>query len=155
MATVAAYGSRKPATANNAFAWQRLPKRRSLLPRHGLCRFGPGAKCRPSECTAGKFPQVGRSMRMASDRGTALAKTLLPAAGARGYGLAFLSSILAGPLVGSKMPLHKGNDPESAGSEHFFYCIDLTQFCEPDKYYAESTGRLPIFRPCHTAGSIE
>ena len=28
------------------------------------------------------------------------AKTLLPAAGARGYGLAFLCSILAGPLVG-------------------------------------------------------
>ena len=43
------------------------------------------------------------------------AKILLPAAGARGYGLAFLCSVLAGPLVGSKMPLHKGSNPEVGG----------------------------------------
>lgn len=32
------------------------------------------------------------------------AKTLLPAAGARGYGLAFVSGILTGPLVGNEIP---------------------------------------------------
>ena len=47
-----------------------------------------------------------------------LAKTLLPAAGPRGYGLALLCSILAGPLVGGKMPLHKTRSPEAEGSEH-------------------------------------
>jgi ureidoglycolate dehydrogenase (NAD+) len=67
----------------------------------------------------------------------AQAKTLVPAAGPRGFGLAFLCSILAGPLEGGKMPLHKKRNPEAEGSEHFFYAIDIRQFVEPDRYYAE------------------
>ena len=35
------------------------------------------------------------------------------------------------------MPLHKTRNPESEGSEHFFYAIDVRQFCEPEQYYAE------------------
>src|SRR6185369_12802015 len=65
------------------------------------------------------------------------AKTLLPAAGARGYGLAFLCSVLAGPLVGSRMPIHKTRNPEAECSEHFFYAIDVSQFTEIDRYYDE------------------
>jgi ureidoglycolate dehydrogenase (NAD+) len=65
------------------------------------------------------------------------AKTLLPAAGARGYGLAFVSSILAGTLVGGKMPLHKTRSPEVEGSEHFFYVLDIKQFVEPERFYDE------------------
>jgi ureidoglycolate dehydrogenase (NAD+) len=65
------------------------------------------------------------------------AKTLLPASGARGYGLAFLSSVLAGPLAGGKMPLHKTRSAEAEGSEHFFYAIDIAQFVEIDRFYDE------------------
>jgi LDH2 family malate/lactate/ureidoglycolate dehydrogenase len=138
MATVAAYGSRKPATANNAFAWAAPAKTGAPFCLDMACAVSSWGKVQSLGLYGRKIP-AGWALDAEGNPTDepALAKTLLPAAGARGYGLAFLSSVLAGPLVGGKMPLHKGNNPESAGSEHFFYCIDISQFCEPDQYYAE------------------
>ena len=67
----------------------------------------------------------------------AAVKTLLPASGPRGYGLALISSILTGALTGGKMPINKTKAPEIEGSEHFFYVIDLKQFVEEDRFHAE------------------
>ena len=67
----------------------------------------------------------------------AAAKTLLPFSAARGYGMAFLSSVLAGPLVGGRMPLHKTTYVSTEGSEHFFYAIDVKQFVDLDRFYGE------------------
>src|SRR5207249_4531539 len=79
-----------------------------------------------------------------------LSKTLLPAAGPRGYGLAFLSSILAGSLEGGKMPLHKTRSPEAEGSEHFFYAIDVSKFGEIDRYYDEIGQTMADIRTLNT-----
>jgi ureidoglycolate dehydrogenase (NAD+) len=137
-ATVAAYGSRAPATANNAFAW-------------GAPVRAGAPFCLDMACAVSSWGKV-QSLGMYGERipaGWALdsegnptleaqhAKTLLPAAGARGYGLAFLCSVLAGPLVGGKMPLHKTGNTEADGSEHFFYAIDVRQFVEMDEYFDE------------------
>jgi LDH2 family malate/lactate/ureidoglycolate dehydrogenase len=76
----------------------------------------------------------------------ALAKILLPTAGARGFGLAFLSSVLAGPLVGGKMPLHKTGRPAEERSEHFFYAIDVKQFVDEERFYRELEATLAEIR---------
>jgi ureidoglycolate dehydrogenase (NAD+) len=136
-ANVAACGSRKPATANNAIAWG-VPSRSGapfvLDMACGISSWGkveslklfgqplPADWCLDAE----GFPTLD----------PAAAKTMLPTAGARGYGLAFLSSVLAGPLVGEAMPIHKGDNFLKEGSEHFFYAIDLRHFVEPDQFYA-------------------
>lgn len=137
-ATVAAYGSRKPATANNAFAWAAPVKSGAPFCLDMACAVSSWGKVQALGMYGRKIPEgwaLDAEGNPTDD--PAVAKILLPAAGARGYGLAFLSSVLAGPLVGSKMPLHKGNNPEAAGSEHFFYAIDVRQFCEPEEYYSE------------------
>jgi LDH2 family malate/lactate/ureidoglycolate dehydrogenase len=155
-ATVAAYGSRQPATANNAFAW--------AAPVTSGAPF-----CLDMACAVSSWGKVhalgmyGRSLPPdwaldAAGNPTvdpAEAKTLLPAAGARGYGLAFLCSILAGPLEGGKMPLHKTRNPEVEGSEHFFYAIDIRQFVEPESYHDEVEKTMADIRALDTQPGFE
>jgi ureidoglycolate dehydrogenase (NAD+) len=137
-ATVAAYGSRQPGTANNAFAWA------------APTRSGPPFCLDMAVAVSswGKIQSLGMYGSLippgwaldAEGKSTTdpkAAKTLLPASGARGYGLGFLSSILAGALVGGKMPIHKTRGPEAEGSEHFFYVIDVSKFGDINRYYDE------------------
>ena len=58
-------------------------------------------------------------------------KILTPAGGPRGYGLALIMGILAGPLVGGLMACHKGQD---ANSEHFFIAINVSSFTDFEEY---------------------
>ncbi len=137
-ATVAAYGSRQPATANNAFAWAAPVKNGAPFCLDMACAVSSWGKVQALGMYGHKIP-AGWALDAEGNptEDPAQAKTLQPAAGPRGYGLAFLSSILAGPLVGGKMPLHKTRSPEAEGSEHFFYAIDVSQFGEADRYFAE------------------
>ena len=137
-ATVTAYGSKEPATANNAFAW-------GVPTRHGApfvldmaCAISSWGKIESLGMYGGAIPNdwaLDAEGNATVDPKSA--KTLLPAAGARGYGLAFLCSVLAGPLVGQKMPLHKTRSPARDGSEHFFYAIDPSHFGEADRFFDE------------------
>jgi len=155
-ATVAAYGSRGPATANNAFSWG--------VPVRSGPPFVLDAACAVSSW--GKVESLGLYGRPIPE-GWALdaegrptcdpkaAKTLLPFAGARGYGLAFLSSVLAGPLVGARMPLHKSWSVAADGSEHFFYAIDVAQFVDPEKFYAEVESTMADIRKLAPADGFD
>lgn len=137
-ATVAAYGSRQPATANNAFAWASPTRSGAPFCLDMACAVSAWGKVDSLKLYGGKLP-AGWALDAEGNATTepSAAKVLLPAAGARGYGLAFVSSLLAGPLVGGKMPLHKTRGPEVEGSEHFFYAIDVSQFVEPEQFHAE------------------
>lgn len=137
-ATVAAFGSRAPATANNAFAWAAPVRSGAPFCLDMACAVSSWGKVQSLGMYGESIP-AGWALDAAGNPTTdsKAAKTLLPAAGARGYGLAFVSSILAGTLVGGKMPLHKTRSPEVEGSEHFFYVIDIKQFVEPERFYDE------------------
>jgi LDH2 family malate/lactate/ureidoglycolate dehydrogenase len=137
-ATVAAYGSRQPATANNAFAWAAPARSGAPFCLDMACAVSSWGKVQALGMYGRPIPP-GWALDATGNptESPAAAKTLLPAAGARGYGLAFLCSLLAGPLEGGKMPIHKTRSPEAEGSEHFFYAIDVRQFVEPDRFYEE------------------
>lgn len=137
-ATVAAYGSRQPAVANNAFAWAAPTRSGAPFCLDMACATAAWGKVDSLKMYGQPLP-AGWALDAAGNATTdpQAAKTLLPAAGARGYGLAFLCSVLAGPLVGGRMPLHKTRNPEAEGTEHFFYAIDVAQFVEPDKFHDE------------------
>jgi LDH2 family malate/lactate/ureidoglycolate dehydrogenase len=137
-ATVAAYGSRQPATANNAFAWGVPMRSGPPFVLDMACGISSWGKVESLKLYGRELPP-GWALD-AEGRPTIVpdaARTLLPAAGARGYGQAFLCSVLAGPLVGGRMPLHKTRSPEAEGSEHFFYCIDPAAFGDVDRFYRE------------------
>jgi LDH2 family malate/lactate/ureidoglycolate dehydrogenase len=137
-ATVAAYGSRQAATANNAFAWAAPVRSGAPFCLDMACAVSSWGKVHSLGLYGRKIP-AGWALDAEGNPTDepALTKTLLPAAGPRGYGLAFMCSVLAGPLVGSRMPLHKTHNPETDGSEHFFYAIDVSQFGDAERYFAE------------------
>ncbi len=58
---------------------------------------------------------------------------LAPAAGPRGYGLALIMGILAGPLTGGMMACNKTNSL----SEHFFIAINIENFTDYDTYISD------------------
>lgn len=137
-ATVSAYGSRVPAVANNAFAWGVPVRGGPPFVLDMACAVSSWGKVESFKMYGQELP-AGWALDEAGEPTTdaEAAKTLLPASGARGYGLAFLSSVLAGPLVGARMPIHKTWSVAADGSEHFFYCLDIKQFVDPEKFFAE------------------
>jgi len=58
---------------------------------------------------------------------------MAPAAGPRGYGLALIMGILAGPLTGGMMSCNKN----STSSEHFFIAINIESFTDYDAYISD------------------
>lgn len=137
-ATVAAFGSTVPATANNAQAWGVPSRQGPPFVLDMACAEVAWGRIDSLKLYGGQMPE-GWALDADGQPTTDphAAKTLLPAAGARGYGLAFLSSVLAGPLVGQRMPLHKTWSIAKDGSEHFFYCINPAVFGDADQFFAE------------------
>jgi LDH2 family malate/lactate/ureidoglycolate dehydrogenase len=135
-ATVTAYGSRTPAVANNAFSWAAPTRNGHPVVLDMACAVSSWGKVHSMGMYGQPIPEgwavdeQGNPTTNAKD-----ATTLLPAAGPRGYGLAFFSSVLCGPLVGARMPLKKTWNIANDGSEHFMYAIDIKAFVEPDEYY--------------------
>lgn len=137
-ATVAAYGSRQPGTANNAQAWAAPVRTGAPFCLDFACAVASWGKVQTRGRYGLPLPEdwaFDKHGNPTTD--PAAAKILLPASGARGSGLALLSSILAGTLVGGKMPLHKKRAAEVEGSEHFFYAIDIGQFTDYQHYLDE------------------
>ena len=136
--TVAAYGSQQAAVANNALAWGVPSREGAPFVLDMACAEASWGKIETRKLYGLPLPD-GWALNAdgQSTNEAAAAKTLLPAAGARGFGLAFLCSVLAGPLVGRKMPIRKKRDPYLEGSEHFFYVIDPTFFGDLEKFHSE------------------
>jgi ureidoglycolate dehydrogenase (NAD+) len=146
-ATVAAYGSRKAATANNAISWGVPTRSGAPFVLDMACGISSWGKVESLKMYGRELPA---DWALDADgnptRDPQAARVLLPFAGARGYGMAFLSSVLAGPLAGGRMPLHKTRNVAGDGSEHFFYAIDISQFVEPDRFYQELDATMAEIR---------
>jgi len=139
-ATVAAYGSRDPGTANNAIAWGAPARQGPPFLLDMACGATSWGKVETLKLYGGSLPAgwgLDSEGRPTTDPHAC--KVILPAAGPRGFGLAMISSILAGPLVGGKMTLHKPwtGSPEQHPSEHFFYAIDIAAFGSSEAFYDE------------------
>ena len=137
-ATVAAFGSRDPGTANNALAWG--------FPTSSGAPFILDMAV--AEASWGKIETRGMyglpipegwalDENGAETTDASAAKTLLPASGARGFGLAFVCSALTSSLIGRRSPIRKVANPFGPGSDHFFYAIDPKHFGNPDGFLAD------------------
>ena len=76
---------------------------------------------------------------------------LAPAAGPRGYGLALIMGILAGPLSGGLMSCNKTEEP----SEHFFMALNIANFTDYDSYVAEIQRGIGKIHTSKTAEGVE
>jgi ureidoglycolate dehydrogenase (NAD+) len=155
-ATVAAYGSLKPATANNAVSWGVPTRSGAPFVLDMACGLSAWGKVESLRMYGKKLP-AGWALDAdgnATDDPHA-AKTLIPFAGARGYGMAFVASVLGGSLVGGRMPLHKGKNVTVDGSEHFFYAIDVAQFVELETFYDEVESTMKQIRALPPADGFD
>lgn len=155
-ATVTAFGSNQPATANNAMAWGVPTREGAPFVLDMACAVSSWGKVESKKMFGEPLPEnwaVDEDGNPTTD--PASAKSLLPAAGPRGFGLAFLCSVLAGPLVGRKMPIRKPQDPYIGASEHFFYAIDLRHFVEPDRFYDEIDATISEIRQLEPSAGFD
>lgn len=145
-ATVAAYGSSQPGTANNALSW--------AIPTSGIPFVLDTAI---AESSWGKIESMGMyglpilpgwALDEAGHETTdaAAAKTLLPMSGARGSALGFVASALTSALIGRRTPIHKSPNPFGPGSDHFFQVIDPSHFGAADRFLREIDATIASIR---------
>lgn len=155
-ATVAAYGSTQPGTANNALSWG--------IPTSSGAPFVLDMAV--AEASWGKIETAGMyglpipsgwalDENGAETTDPAAAKTLLPASGARGSGLSFVASALTSALIGRRTPIHKVANPYGPGSDHFFQAIDPSHFGAPDRFLKEMDATVEDIRGLSAADGFD
>jgi LDH2 family malate/lactate/ureidoglycolate dehydrogenase len=137
-ATVAAEGTFAAAVGNHPVAW--------AVPIAGRPPFVIDFSCgMTSWSDVAEARQQGRQLPTGTaldDHGhpttdPAQAKTLLPMAGARGFGLSFVCSVLTGGLTGGRLPIRKKRSASADDSQHFFQAFDPSAFVDPAKFAKE------------------
>ena len=155
-ASVAAFGGREPAVANNPLAWA-IPSGDGvpivLDMACGVSSWGKvetyrlyGKPLTPGWC----MDRDGNETLDPSQ-----ARLMFPAAGPRGYGLALVASVLTGGLAGGLMPIHKTQGPGMQSSEHFVMAIDIAAFGEVDAFLAEIGAGAADIRETSPAAGFE
>ena len=155
-ATVAAYGSIEPGTANNAVCW--------AIPTGSGAPFVLDMAI--AESSWGKIETAalyglpipaGWALDEAGNSTTdaSAAKTLVPMSGARGTGLGFVASALTSALIGRRTPLHKTANPFGPGSDHFFQAIDPAHFGDPDRFLKEIDSTIADLRALASADGFD
>ena len=76
---------------------------------------------------------------------------MMPAAGPKGYGLAVVMGVLAGPLVGGLMSCHASDEP----SKHFFIAVNVSSFTDFDAYAAEVDRGIRTVRASKTVEGVD
>ena len=154
-ATVAAYGSTQPGTANNALSW--------AIPTSGTPFVLDTAI---AESSWGKIESMGMfglpilpgwALDAAGNETTDAnaAKTLLPMSGARGSALGFVASALTSALIGRRNPIHKSPNPFGPGSDHFFQAIDPSHFGAPDRFIKEIDATIASIKELPPAEGVD
>jgi len=155
-ATVATYGSRQPALANNAVAWG--------IPTSSGAPFVLDMAV--AEASWGKVETRGMyglpipsgwALDAAGNHTTdaTAAKTLLPLSGARGAGLGFVSAALTSALIGRRTPIRKVENPFGPGSDHFFQAIDPRHFGAPERFQQEIDATVAELRALEPAEGFD
>ncbi len=135
-ATVAGYGTREQATSNHALAWGIPTRSGAPIVLDMSCAKASWGKIKALAMYGLPIPidWAYDDQGEPTTDGKAV-KTIAPAAGARGFGLGLISSVLAGALVGGKMPINRKRSALGEGSQHFFTVIDPEKFGDVDQFF--------------------
>ncbi|RMG40606.1 MAG: Ldh family oxidoreductase [Planctomycetota bacterium] len=154
--TVAGYGSRQALTANNALAWA-CPVRNGppivLDMAVGETSWGKIAAHRLYGLPIPEKWAWDAEGRSTTDPNAAT--TILPAAGARGFGLAVMCGVFSGVLAGGRFATQKKTSPFAAGSEHFFLALDPEHFTDRETYFDEIDRTIQAIRAAEPADGFD
>lgn len=154
-ATVIAPGTVEAAVGNHGFAWA-IPTGLSADSTPLVIDFSTGAaswaEIRLLQSLGLPIPPgIALNAQGEAVSSAAAAARLLPAGGAFGFGMALACGILAGPLSGGRLPLHKKKaNPSANDSEHFCYVLDVGQFADVERFYREVSTAITEIRALST-----
>ena len=119
-------------------------------------------KIRLAQAAGEPIPQgwaTDASGRQTTDPAEAIKGMLLPAAGPKGFGLAFMIDLFCGGLssgaiAGEVKPLY-GSAAEPYGCAHFFLGIDVQRFCDPARFQPRVTGFAERVRQSRRAPGVD
>ncbi len=99
------------------------------------------------------------SGRPTTDAAEAIKGMLLPAAGPKGYGLAFMIDLFCGGLssgaIGDEVKPLYGNASQPYGCAHFFLGIDAGRFCDRAQFQKRVSGYAQRVRNSRPAPGVE
>jgi len=137
-ATVTAPGTRQGAVGNCALAYAIPVSESHPLVFDSACGVESWGKLRLLQRYGVPLPEemlLTRDGELTSDLSQAAA--IFANGGALGFGLSMLCSILAGPLSGGWMPIHKKRRVDAEDSQHFFLALDPAKFCDIERFQNE------------------
>jgi len=146
-ATVTAPGTNRGAVGNCALSYAIPVKERHPLVFDSACGVDSWGKLRllqrygiplPGDFMFDQHGQLTGDLSQAS--------AMLANGGAFGFGISMLCSILAGPLCGGWMPIHKKRRTDAEDSQHFFLALDPAKFCDIEKFQWELRSTLDEIR---------
>jgi len=146
-ATLTAPGTRRGAVGNCALAYGVPVEGRSPLIFDSACGVESWGKLRLLERYGIPLPDelmFDQAGNFTSDLSQAVA--MLPNGGAFGFGISMLCSILAGPLSGGWLPIHKRRRVDAEDSQHFFLALDPARFCDVAQFQGELKTTLDQIR---------
>lgn len=158
---VAAAGGVRPVLGTNPFAFG-APRAGGHALIVDMSTAGlAGSTVRAAERAGTPLPEglaIDAQGRPLTDPVAARKGTLLPAAGAKGFGLALMVEVLAGVLTGAGIAsgvgsLYAGGD-RPANSGHFFLVIDPARWMSPDEWTARMEGLADTVRASAPEGIV-
>lgn len=119
-------------------------------------------KIRLAEAAGEHIPEgwaTDASGRPTTDPAEAIKGMLLPAAGPKGFGLAFMIDLFCGGLssgaIGEEVKPLYGKASEPYGCAHLFLGIDVKRFCDPAQFQARVSGLAERVRQSRRAPGVK
>jgi len=160
-AKVAAAGGVRPVLGTNPFAFG-APRQdgRSLLVDMSTAGLA-GSTIRQHQATGDTLPEglvIDSDGQPVTDPDKAATATLLPAAGAKGFGLALMVEMFSAVLTGAGMAgqvgsLYKDFDRVSQ-SGHFFLALDITRWMQIEEYFHRFDTLITMLKSSDEAGQV-
>lgn len=123
---------------------------------------GAMGKIRLAESAGARIPEgwaTDAAGRPTTDPAEAIKGMLLPAAGPKGFGLAFMIDMLCGGLssgsIGEAVSPLYGNFSQAYGCAHFFLAIDVGCFCERAEFERRVSGFAERVRSSRRAPGVD
>lgn len=158
---VAAHGGLKPVLGTNPFAFGAPRQNGESLMFDMATSALAGSTVRAHKASSEPLPE-GLAIDGAGNPVTDPAKVddgaLLPAGGAKGYGLALFVELLAGVITGAGVSTGVASmykDVDQVGRNgHFFMAIDISRFLPMESYYQRLEGLVSLLKASQPNGEV-
>ena len=145
-ATVAAPGTKAGAVGNTAFAYAIPVQDSHPVVFDSACGTESWGKLELLRRYGIPLPDGIAWDEKGSPAVDSLSAQVMKPAGELGFGLSLFASVLAGPLCGGRMPIHKTRPGSAEDSQHVFFALNLEKFVDVERFQKQLIKTLDAIR---------